>query len=78
MSNDRKEFLFGPFLLHETKFKAEYILYDDNTNNNRHDINLYDNDLYDNLVDIKSLNSINSNEEFNTLNDIDDELLTIN
>ena len=85
MNNDdvREKYLAKNIKLNQTIPQPNHIeniinVVDDNTNNNRHDINLYDNDLYDNLVDIKSLNSINSNEEFNTLNDIDDELLTIN
>ena len=85
MNNDdvREKYLAKNIKLNQTIPQPNNIeniinVVDDNTNNNRHDINLYDNDLYDNLVDIKSLNSINSNEEFNTLNDIDDELLTIN
>jgi hypothetical protein len=46
----------------------------DSNNNNK---NRYNNDQYDN-IDIKSLNSMMSNDENNSLNDIDNELLTLN
>jgi hypothetical protein len=90
MNNDnvRNRYLAKNIKLNQTIPKPNNIkninnMIDSNTNDQKR----YDNNLYDNLTDIKSLNSMISNNEFNelneineynTLNDVDDELLTLN
>ena len=93
MNNDnvRNRYLAKNVKLNQTIPKPNNIkninnMIDSNTNDQKK----IDNNLYDNLTDIKSLNSMVSNNElnelnelnefneYNTLNDVDDELLTLN
>jgi hypothetical protein len=77
MNNDdvRNRYLAKDVKLNQTiPVPNNTININDMVDSNRNKYNNIDNNLYDNLMDVKSLNSMYSNEE----NRIEEELLTIN